>query len=115
MDVRSSGLLAADSSVMEGEPVRKRPVFQRQRAWSIQKWVEPMKDTRRRSRTRSFDRKRGGGEPVAGHTIVRVDRRYFRPAEVDTLLGDPAKARGRLGRAPEVSFPQLVAEMMRED
>jgi GDPmannose 4,6-dehydratase len=50
-----------------------------------------------------------------GNTIVRVDRRYFRPAEVDTLLGNPAKARGRLGWAPEVSFPQLVAEMMRED
>jgi GDPmannose 4,6-dehydratase len=50
-----------------------------------------------------------------GRTIVRVDRRYFRPAEVDTLLGDAAKARTRLGWAPEVSFPELVAEMVRED
>jgi GDPmannose 4,6-dehydratase len=50
-----------------------------------------------------------------GDTVVRVDRRYFRPAEVDTLLGNAAKARARLGWMPEVSFAQLVAEMMRED
>jgi GDPmannose 4,6-dehydratase len=50
-----------------------------------------------------------------GRTIVRIDRRYFRPAEVDTLLGDAAKARTRLGWAPEVSFPELVAEMVHED
>jgi GDPmannose 4,6-dehydratase len=50
-----------------------------------------------------------------GDAIVRVDRRYFRPAEVDTLLGNAAKARARLGWSPEVGFPQLVAEMMRED
>ena len=52
---------------------------------------------------------------VRGQTIVRVDRRYFRPAEVDTLLGDATKARSRLGWIPEVSFPELVVEMMRED
>jgi GDPmannose 4,6-dehydratase len=50
-----------------------------------------------------------------GQTIVRVDRRYFRPAEVDTLLGDATKAKNRLGWSPEVSFAQLVAEMVRED
>ena len=50
-----------------------------------------------------------------GRIIVRIDRRYFRPAEVDTLLGDATKARTMLGWTPEVSFPQLVAEMVRED
>jgi GDPmannose 4,6-dehydratase len=50
-----------------------------------------------------------------GQTVVRIDARYFRPAEVDTLLGDAAKAKSRLGWAPEISFPQMVAEMMRED
>jgi GDPmannose 4,6-dehydratase len=50
-----------------------------------------------------------------GDTVVRVDRRYFRPAEVDTLLGNAAKARAQLGWSPEVRFPQLVAEMMRGD
>jgi len=50
-----------------------------------------------------------------GQTIVRIDRRYFRPAEVDTLLGDATKARSRLGWAPEVSFQELVAEMVRDD
>ena len=52
---------------------------------------------------------------MPGDTIVRVDRRYFRPAEVYTLLGNAAKARAKLKWVPEVRFPQLVAEMMRED
>jgi GDPmannose 4,6-dehydratase len=50
-----------------------------------------------------------------GQTIVRVDPRYFRPTEVETLLGDPAKARRKLGWKPKVNFPALVVEMMRED
>ena len=50
-----------------------------------------------------------------GQTVVRIDPRYFRPAEVDTLLGDPAKARTKLGWVPEVSFAQLVKEMMAAD
>ena len=50
-----------------------------------------------------------------GQTIVRVDPRYFRPTEVETLLGDPGKARRKLGWKPKISFRQLVAEMMRED
>lgn len=48
-------------------------------------------------------------------TIVRIDRRYFRPAEVDTLLGDASKAREKLGWEPQVPFADLVAEMVRED
>ena len=50
-----------------------------------------------------------------GQIIVRVDPRYYRPAEVDTLLGDAAKARRQLKWKPRVSFRRLVAEMARED
>jgi GDPmannose 4,6-dehydratase len=50
-----------------------------------------------------------------GRVIVAVDPRYFRPAEVDTLLGDAARARARLGWQPRVRFRELVAEMARED
>jgi GDPmannose 4,6-dehydratase len=48
-------------------------------------------------------------------TIIRMDPRYLRPAEVDTLLGDATKARTQLGWKPRVSFGELVTEMMRED
>ncbi len=51
----------------------------------------------------------------AGDVIVRVDPRYFRPAEVETLLGDPAKAKEKLGWVPEITVQQMCAEMVRED
>lgn len=47
--------------------------------------------------------------------IVRIDSRYFRPTEVETLLGDPTKARVKLGWIPKNTFRQLVSEMVRED
>jgi GDPmannose 4,6-dehydratase len=47
--------------------------------------------------------------------IVAVDPRYFRPTEVETLLGDPSKAKNKLGWEPKVSFKELVTEMVRED
>jgi GDPmannose 4,6-dehydratase len=50
-----------------------------------------------------------------GQTVVRIDPRYFRPAEVDTLLGDASRARRQLNWKPRVAFRQLVAEMTRED
>jgi GDPmannose 4,6-dehydratase len=50
-----------------------------------------------------------------GKTIVRVDSRYFRPTEVETLLGDPSKAKEKLGWEPKVKFADLVAEMIYED
>jgi GDPmannose 4,6-dehydratase len=50
-----------------------------------------------------------------GRTLVSVDPRYFRPAEVDFLLGDPSRARERLGWAPRVSFQQLVEMMVDAD
>jgi GDPmannose 4,6-dehydratase len=47
--------------------------------------------------------------------IVKVDPRYFRPTEVETLLGDPTKAKEKLGWVPKITFNELVAEMVRED
>jgi len=51
----------------------------------------------------------------AGQTVVRVDPHYFRPSEVDSLLGDASKAKAKLGWKPEIGFKDLVAEMARED
>lgn len=50
-----------------------------------------------------------------GDTIVRVDPRYFRPAEVETLLGDPSKAKAKLGWVPEITVQQMCAEMVAQD
>jgi GDPmannose 4,6-dehydratase len=50
-----------------------------------------------------------------GRTVVRVDPRYFRPSEVETLLGDPTKAREKLGWTCEITFEQLVKEMVAHD
>ncbi len=47
--------------------------------------------------------------------IVKVDPRYFRPTEVETLLGDPAKAKEKLGWVPKITLEEMVAEMVRED
>jgi GDPmannose 4,6-dehydratase len=55
------------------------------------------------------------GYDAQGRCIVAVDPRYFRPAEVETLLGDATKARQKLGWKPKVRFPELVKEMARED
>ena len=55
------------------------------------------------------------GYDAKGKVIVAVDPRYFRPTEVETLLGDATKARKKLGWTPKIRFPELVAEMMRED
>ena len=56
-----------------------------------------------------------GVENKTGKTIVAVDPRYFRPTEVETLLGNPAKAKEQIGWAPEVTFSELVAEMVQQD
>ncbi|MFZ5427900.1 MAG: GDP-mannose 4,6-dehydratase [Thermodesulfobacteriota bacterium] len=50
-----------------------------------------------------------------GKCVVAVDPRYFRPTEVDTLLGDPSKAHARLGWKPRITFEEMVAEMARAD
>jgi len=51
----------------------------------------------------------------AGDVVVRVDPRYFRPAEVETLLGDPTKAKQQLGWVPEITAQEMCAEMVAED
>ena len=56
-----------------------------------------------------------GVDAASGRTIVRVDPRYFRPTEVETLLGDPSKAKARLGWAAKTSFDALVREMAAGD
>ncbi len=60
-------------------------------------------------------REEQGIDAKKGKVVVKVDPRYFRPTEVETLLGDPSKARKCLGWQPEISFPALVREMVMED
>ena len=55
------------------------------------------------------------GYDADGKCIVQVDTRYFRPTEVETLLGDPSKAKQKLGWTPKITFHELVSEMVRED
>ena len=55
------------------------------------------------------------GTDKDGKVIIKVDPRYFRPTEVETLLGDPTKAKEKLGWVPQTSFQELVSEMIRED
>ncbi|HBT87104.1 GDP-mannose 4,6-dehydratase [Desulfobacter sp.] len=61
--------------------------------------------------------KAGGGaaDVTPGDVVVRVDPMYFRPAEVETLLGDPAKAKSKLGWQPRISFEDMVKEMVAHD
>jgi GDPmannose 4,6-dehydratase len=56
-----------------------------------------------------------GLDPATGRPIVCIDPRYFRPAEVDTLLGDASKARRQLGWEPRISFEELIGEMVMAD
>jgi len=56
-----------------------------------------------------------GMEEGSGEVLVEVDPRYFRPTEVETLLGDPSRAKAKLGWEPEISLDEMVAEMVRED
>jgi GDPmannose 4,6-dehydratase len=56
-----------------------------------------------------------GVDSNTGRTVVKVDARYFRPTEVETLLGDASKARTKLGWTPEIGFETLVQEMVDSD
>ena len=70
--------------------------------WGALQWSgEGLEETGRRSDT--------------GEVVVRIDPRYFRPAEVETLLGDPSKAKERLGWIPTTTLEELVAEMVATD
>jgi GDPmannose 4,6-dehydratase len=55
------------------------------------------------------------GSDQNGKVVVKVDQRYFRPTEVETLLGDPTKAKEKLGWEPKTTFKEMVTEMVRED
>jgi GDP-D-mannose dehydratase len=71
---------------------------------------------RRRNRHRHrHHRSRQGPAVKPGDVIVRVDPRYFRPAEVETLLGDPSKAKAKLGWVPEITVEEMCAEMVASD
>ena len=52
---------------------------------------------------------------IDGKSVIRVDKRYFRPAEVETLIGDASKAKKKLNWEPKISFEKLVKEMVEED
>ena len=56
-----------------------------------------------------------GYDVKTGKQIVSVDSKYFRPTEVETLIGDPSKAKDKLGWVPKVSFDELVSEMVSAD
>ena len=55
------------------------------------------------------------GRDASGNVIVAVDERYFRPTEVETLLGDASKAKEKLGWTPQTSFEELVGESVKAD
>jgi GDPmannose 4,6-dehydratase len=59
--------------------------------------------------------RRQGPGAQARRCVVRIDPRYFRPAEVETLLGDPTKAKQKLGWVPEITAQEMCAEMVAED
>ena len=63
----------------------------------------------------AFCHSREGGHPSPKEPIVRIDPRYFRPTEVETLLGDPTKAKQKLGWVPEITARQMCAEMVAAD
>jgi GDPmannose 4,6-dehydratase len=56
-----------------------------------------------------------GIDADTGRIVIEIDPRYFRPTEVETLLGDPTKAKQKLGWQPKISFEQMVAEMIQSD
>ncbi len=60
-------------------------------------------------------REGGNPSPSPDHPIIRIDPRYFRPTEVETLLGDPTKAKQKLGWTPEITAQQMCAEMVAAD
>ena len=64
---------------------------------------------------RGSDVEEKGVDKATGNVLVEVDPRYFRPTEVELLLGDPSKAREKLGWEPRTTFPQLVSMMVQED
>ena len=63
----------------------------------------------------AFCHSRADGNPCPVEPIIRIDPRYFRPTEVETLIGNPTKAKEKLGWVPEITFDELVTEMVQGD
>ncbi len=83
---------------------------------SVREFVEEaFAQTGRRIEWRGNGREERGIDAKSGKTLVAIDPRYFRPAEVDRLLGDASKARERLGWRPKHSFAEIVREMVEAD
>lgn len=83
---------------------------------SVREFVElAAKEINIQIRWEGKDQDEKGYDAATGKCIVAVDPRYYRPAEVETLLGDPTKAKEKLGWVPTTTFQELVAEMMSED
>jgi hypothetical protein len=74
-----------------------------------------VKDIQPSALLKKYDRREQLRELHLGQTLVAIDPRYFRPTEVDTLLGDPSKAQKKLGWKREISFDQMVQEMIEHD
>ena len=55
------------------------------------------------------------GKRINGDIVIRIDKRYFRPTEVNSLLGDASKAKSKLGWEPKITLEELVSEMIKED
>lgn len=74
-----------------------------------------IKDFQPSTLLKKYDRRERPREHQPGQAVVRIDPRYFRPTEVDTLLGDPSKAKKTLGWTQEISFEQMISEMIEHD
>jgi GDPmannose 4,6-dehydratase len=86
------------------------------RQWSVREFVQAaFAEIGERIEWRGRGVEERGVEPRSGKVRVEVDPRYFRPTEVETLLGDPSKAKAKLGWEPETTLEEMVGEMVRED
>jgi GDPmannose 4,6-dehydratase len=102
--------------MMMQQPVPDDYVIATGEAHSVREFVEKaFAHVGRKIVWQGKDEQERGIEASTGKTLVEVDPRYFRPTEVEYLIGDPAKARNKLGWKHEVSFAALVSEMMDED
>jgi GDPmannose 4,6-dehydratase len=83
--------------------------------YSVREFVEAACDKAELSVTWKGEAEAEKGYDSDGRCIVAVDARYYRPTEVETLLGDSSQARQKLGWVPQIAFAELVAEMVQED
>ena len=84
--------------------------------YSVREFVEiAARELEMEIRWEGKDEQEKGYDTSTGNCIVAVDPRYFRPTEVETLLGDPSKAKEKLGWTPTTTFAEMVKEMVQED